>query len=81
MILFKKKSNRIEYSCAVEYFWNLEQIATKAYRNNLKQRPGLNEHPVRMSAPLHCWIIYWAPRFNWEEEVKPPSLEAKVYVE
>ena len=35
------------------------------YRNYLKERPGLNERPLRMSASLHSWKIWWAPRFKW----------------
>ena len=36
------------------------------YRNCLKERPGLNKRPLRISAPLCSWKIYWVPRLKWD---------------
>ena len=34
-------------------------------RNYLKERRGLIERPLRMSAPRHSWKIQWAPWLKW----------------
>ena len=33
--------------------------------NYLKEHPGLNECPLRISAPLHSWKIWWASWLKW----------------
>ena len=41
------------------------KVLSLDYRNYLKERPGLNERPLRMTTPLHNWKIQLTPRLKW----------------